>query len=259
MNKMHKLNKIIDLSSWFGEWPFIKLSFGKLEVLQKKLESCNIKKTFISPIRAVFEQDHFDANKELLRKVNNDFFVPCPVINLNYPNWKEVLTFVLKDNRVKNIKLLPNYHMYTLDEEILGELVSYTQKNKIIISIQIRIEDFRGQYPLLKVKDVNVINLVKCISAYPKQTFIIHNTNVGELKEVLFSVENAYVDLATVEFSNILKKIYDEYTLNKILFSTHCPFYFPEGNINKLKYADLKKEEVEKVAFKNLEKLQLNL
>ena len=68
---------------------------------------------------------------------------------------------------------------------------------------------------------------------------------------MLYSVDNAYIDISSIETNNVLKSFKKNFGLDRMLFSSHCPFYYPEGNLNKLKYADIPIEEIEKVAYKN--------
>lgn len=118
-----------------------------------------------------------------------------------------------------------------------------------------RVEDARGQYPLMKVSDMDIQQVVKTISYFPEQKFIITNCFINEIREVVFSLENTYVDITSLEVHNIFRNLKETSRIEKILFSSHCPFYYPEGNLFKLKYADTPLEDVEKVAYKNGESL----
>jgi predicted TIM-barrel fold metal-dependent hydrolase len=115
--------------------------------------------------------------------------------------------------------------------------------------------DTRGQHPLMLVHDVNVQNIAKVLSFFPGQKFILHNLFLGEISDLHHFLPNVYFDLASLETQNILRKLHEQYTLDRFLFSSHAPFYYPEGNINKLVYADIESGLMEKVAYKNAEML----
>lgn len=252
---MHNIGKIIDFSAWTGNWPFVYLKNSRLDDLKKKLESQNIIRAFVSPIECILERDPMRANRKLLKDINNDFFSPVPVIDLSYANWEEVTRLAVQDKRVKMVKLIPNYHMYELSVEKLQKLVEITMKNKLVISLQMRIEDTRGQYPLMKIPDVNVLSTIRVLSGFPQQVFILNNIYYAEVEPVLHSLENSYIDISSIEWQNVLHLLHDTFTLDKVLFSSHSAFYYPEGNVFKLKYSDLDASEIEKVAFSNGEKL----
>jgi len=247
---MHTIKKIIDCSVWTGEWPFHHLRYRETQPLRQKLQSLHVSRAFVAPLNAILEEDPKRADLELLKNIDDPFFSPVPVIDLSFANWRETLDQCLHDARVKTIKLIPNYHNYGLTEDILAPLIAALSR-KIIIGIQVRVVDTRGQHPLMLVHDVNVQNMAKVLSFFPEQKFILHNLFFGEVPEFHHFLPNVYFDLASLETQDILKKMHGQYTLDRFLFSSHAPFYYPEGNINKLVYADLEPGLMEKVAYKN--------
>jgi len=252
---MNEIKKLIDLSVWTGNWPFIHLRYGNMNVLKEKLKSMNVTKAFIAPIEGILEQDPIRANKNLLSGINDDFFSPVLIIDLSYENWQECMEIALNDRRVKMVKLIPNYHIYKMDEKKLGKLVELAKPNHMVISIQMRIEDRRGQYPLMKVDDVGYQGVIKALSYFPDQVFILNNVLMSDIQMLIQSLDNVYLDISSLEHQDILEQLYHEYSLDRFLFSSHCPFFFPEGNIYKLKFSSLDIKEVEKVAYKNAEKI----
>ena len=149
--------------------------------------------------------------------------------------------------------------MYNFDEDTVKPLMEKIDGRNLIVSVQMRVEDRRGMYPLMQVPDMDIIQVVKTVTYFPKQKFIINNCYLNELGEVVYSAENAYVDISSVEFHNVLKHISDTSPMDRILFSSHCPFYYPEGNLFKLKYGDVPLEVVEKVACINGQELLGNI
>jgi len=253
---MKEINKIIDVSVWTGHWPFMHLRYGDINVLEDKLKSIRVIKAFIAPIEAILEQDPTRANLALLQKVSGDFFSPVPVIDLSYANWDECMDTVLYDPRVKMIKLIPNYHQYKMYEKDMDALVEMTRQKEIVISIQMKVEDPRAQYPLMKVANVNNSDVLQTLFSYPEQIFILHCLTMDSVPGFMTSLDNVYLDIACIERQDTLSVLQKTYSsLDKFLFASHCPFYFPEGNINKLKYSDLDINEIDKVAYKNAEKL----
>ena len=253
---MQQINKLIDFSTWTGNWPFINLRYKELDALKQKLQGLNIIKAFVAPIEGILEQDPMRANKKLLADVRDDFFSPVLILDLSYANWEEGVELALMDGRVKIVKIIPNYHMYEVCEENLEKLVRLTEKHNLIISIQMRVEDIRGQYRLMTVSDVEILKVVKTLSYFPNQIFILQNMFYhDEIRQVLDTLGKVYIDIACFEVQGIMHILNSQHGLDRFLFSSHCPFFYPEGNINKLKYSELDAVEIEKVAFKNAEKL----
>lgn len=266
--KIEYPEKIIDCSTWVGNWAFYYLRYGKLEILKERLEKYNISKAYVSPIEAILEQEPTRANNALFEsidKLNNiknenpdeRYFSPVPIIDLSICNWQEMIDVFTKRNDVKIIKLLPNYHMYDLTEDALKMLVEYTLKYNFIISIQMKIEDTRGQHPLMKVPDVQIEKVVKVISNFPEQKFIINNGYINDVDQVLYSFDNVYADISSVETQDILSTLSKRHGTKRLLFSTHSAFYYPEGNLFKLAYSTLNKEDLNKIAYENAKELGL--
>ncbi len=266
--------KFIDCSVWAGGWPFYYLRYGKLKTLKEGLAKYNVSKAFVSPIDAILEADPIRADLVLFDEIDRfemlqkeficgnetiyKFFSPVPVVDLSMQNWTDVIDFSILRNDVKIVKLLPNYHMYELTETNMGNLIEYieyTSKSGMIISIQMRIEDTRRHHPLMKVPDVDLIKLIKVLSYFPQQKFIVSNGYLGEVSEVLYSLENTYVDISSVEAEDALLSLSFWIKKGRVLFSTHSAFYYPEGNIFKVAYSGLDEECMNKISYKNAAEL----
>lgn len=225
--------------------------------MENKLKALNVETAFISPFESVFAQDPHEGNFRMLDDImEKPFFQPAPVIDLHLPNWKENLEKLYSDFKIKMIKLLPNFHMYRLTEESLAELVAFTSPRNIIISIPVRIEDPRNQSPLLKEPmEIPTVVIAKALSFYQHQSFILNNVYWGEINDLYYILNNTLFDIAMIEPVNPLKAIKEKYSVDRFIFSSNCPLFYPEGNWNKLSYADIEKKEIEKIASGNIEKL----
>jgi hypothetical protein len=255
---MHDVNGLIDVSTWSGHWPFLHLRYSELTALRGKLQSCGVVKAYVSPIEAILEQDPLRADRELLtasRELDTEFFSPVPVVDLSYGNWTDVVEMAAADERVGMVRVLPTYHLYEFDELTVAPLVEAARQNGLVIAVQVRVEDARGMYPLMQVPDLDIIRAVKTMSAFREQPFLLCNCYQRELGDVLPALENVYVDLASLEVQDVLQVLRDRYGLKHLLFSTHCAFYYPEGNLNKLAYSTVRSEEAAGVGHENARRL----
>lgn len=253
---MHNVRGVIDFAVWTGQWPFLPLRHTRLDELREKLESLGVRRAFVSPIEAMFQQEPGTPNKQLLADVKDDYFSPVPILDLSLSNWRRLVDLYISDGRVKMVKLLPNYHRYPLDEATLEPLVDIASAHRLLVSVQIRFEDRRGQHPLMQVPDIHIEHVVKALSYFPQQLFVLQNLYSYELNAVLHSLDNVYFDLASLEAPvDVLSQIKKKFTLNRLLFSSHSPFYFPEGNLYKLKFSTLGEEDIAQVARGNAARL----
>jgi len=254
---MYKFTKLVDVSCWTGRWPFIDLRYNKLSALEEKLRSVGVTKAYVAPIEAILEQDPKRADKTLLASISGSFFSPVVVVDISYANWRECAALALNDGRVRMIKLLPNYHMYKLDEVETDALVSLTQPRRIVISIQMKVEDPRAQYKPMQITNVTCADVVGVLKRFPEQTFILNCLTESDIRSSgeVSGLDNVYMDVSCAERQDTLAALKEIRPLDKFLFASHSPFHFPEGSLNKLKYAGLDPEEVDKPAYVNAEKI----
>ncbi|OGV36379.1 MAG: hypothetical protein A2020_02575 [Lentisphaerae bacterium GWF2_45_14] len=249
--------KIIDCSVWHGQWFLYDLRYSDLVLMEKKLRALNVQNAFISPLESVFAQDPHEGNFKMLEDIKDrPFFQPAPVIDLLLANWKENIEKLYNDLKIKMIRLIPNFHTYELTEESLEELVQFTAPRNIIIAIPMRMEDSRGQSPLLKEPmELPIAGVAKALSFYPQQKFILNNVYWHEVNDLYHILGNTLFDIAMMEPVNPLKAIKEKYSIERFVFSSNCPFFYPEGNWNKLSYSDISEEDILKIASENIEKL----
>lgn len=246
----------IDWNVWTGFWPFTRQRFTRLAELKEKLTSLGIGGAFVSPTEAILDQDPWPANRRLLADVgDDDFFSPVVIVDLSHADWEEQVQLAVRHGRVRMIKLLPGYHRYALDERSLAPLVRQTAPNRLIVSIQLRVADRRGQHPLMLVPDLDMVATVKALSFFPQQPFVLNNASIGEVSEALMSLNHVWLDIANVEHVDLLPQLAAGPRFKRFLLATHSPFYFPEANVYKLRFTDADKRLVEQVAIRNGESL----
>lgn len=250
MNNLN-LPVIVDTCTWIGNWPFKTLRYNTADALKEKLISQGVKKAFVSHLGSVFSSDPVEFN-EFLPNCDKSFFVPVPITDLSRRNWDKIIDFSDMHD-IKAIKLLPNYHMYKLEDEA-HKLIEYTDKRNIILSIQVRMEDERGQYKQLKVQAVDIKDIASVASKYPEQRFLLNGIYMNELNQIA-ELENVYIGISSLEGSDIYKSLSEKYNISRFVFESHTPLFYPEGNTFKLGCASISDQEKEHISNKNISKL----
>lgn len=254
MSRADRFTGVIDCSVWSGNWPFLDLPLANQLLLRQRLEGLGVERALISPTRAILDQDTHGQSRRFLEQFGDDgFFVPVPVLNPRLDDWQEALDFFQQDSRVKVIRLIPNYHLYTPDSLVLGPLIRRLSR-RIVLAVQMRVEDERGRFPPLQIHDVEALPLARCCSEFPDQPFLIHNAYLRDVPELMLSAGNTWLDIASLEVQDILTVLQERYGLERFVYASHAPFYYPEGNIAKLR-ADLPETEISAVARGNAARL----
>ena len=243
-----KTPELYDACTWVGDRPFGFLRYNRPDTLKEKLSRMKIVKAVVSPLNSLFSDDPLIENRSIV-EVDRDFFIPAPVVDLSRANWTKIFDFIDRYN-IKVVKLLPNYHMYRL-RDVSEELLRETTKREICVSIQVRMEDERGQYKPLNIKAVDINDVVDTVKKHTGQKFLVNGMYVNEIKD-LANFENVFIDVSAIEGSDIYKTLCDKNLLKRVVFGTHTPLFFPEGNVYKLSFASINDEDKKKVAMENL-------
>ncbi|MGC8976472.1 MAG: amidohydrolase family protein [Candidatus Ratteibacteria bacterium] len=237
---------IIDINVNFGTWPFRRFQINDLKKIEKKLKINGIKYAFISHIGGVLNfQEVEEYNEQLYKKIKNQkFFIFVPIVNLNLPDADE------KIEKYRLIKIVPTYHFYSLNDKKLIPLFKKISDKKIIIFLQMRYEDERSHNPLFKIDGLEIEEIKKFALEFPEIKIIILCGYFNEIIQ-LCKIENIYSDISFVENYKTIKSLLNEISSSKILFGSHMPFFYIESEIAKLKYAEIEKEDLKKISYKN--------
>lgn len=247
---------LIDASVWAGNWPFVSLPNRDLPSLKANLSRHGIVRAYVSPIEAILERDPLRADRALLADAAGDpFFSPVPVVDLSYANWRDAVELADANPSVRMVRLLPSYHLYELTEDLLAPLVELTRAKKLVIAVQLRIEDERSQYPAMKIPAPDPLRLASVLAAFPDQPFLLCNAYLGELVNLLGAFPNLYADTASLETRDTFAAVAARFDVNHLLFSTHAAFYYPDSNVHSLGCSSLDDAKLRRIAYENAEAL----
>ena len=238
---------IIDVNVNYGNWAFRRLNFDSLRKLEEKLGKNGIDIAFVSHLGGVLNYQEVDEyNEELYKLINkrgNFRFVP--IVNLNLADAEE------KIEKFKFIKIVPNYHFYSINDKKFHNLFRKISDLKTILFLQLRFEDERNQNPLFKINGVKVEEIKRFASNFPEIKMVTLCAYFNEVVE-LCKLDNIYSDISFVENYKTLKSLLERVSADKILFGSHTPFLYTEAQIAKIEYSEVGKEEIEKIKYKNI-------
>ena len=238
---------IVDVNVNYGFWPFRKFN-QRVETLAKE----GIDYIFLSHLGSVFYfQDPDIYNKELREKFKNknNFFI-ISTINPTIPGWEEII----EENNFTAVKIIPGYHLFSLlDKKIYPFFRKISDKN-IPLIIQMRFEDERNLYPLLKLPKVKIEEIEQIALNFPEIKIVVFCPYFFEAVK-LGKIENVYIEISFVEKFKTISSLVKEIPSDKIIFGSHTPFLYPQAAISKVKYAEISEEEKEKIYFKNAAKI----
>ncbi len=223
---------IIDVNTSFGRWPFQEFGLNSAQSLAKHLKSAGITKALISSIDGILYPDSSVCNAELSKAVKSTpMLIHVPIINPTLANWRKTL----ETNGLKAVKIIPNYHNYPLTDPALAQLMEVLAERKIPLMIQMRVDDERNQYPLMKIPGVDSQAVVQLANTFRKVSIVCLCAYLGEAVELVQKTENVHVDISFVETFQTLSALLRKIPSDRILFGSHSPFLYTESAVMKLK------------------------
>ena len=242
---------IIDCNVGFGHWPFARFAEDTPAKLDSLLAAEGIGRAYVSAAEAVLYEEPEECNSWLEAKLaKTSRLVPVPVASPRVMSWKSIM----ERKGLKVVKLIPNYHAYSLKDERAVKLCSIAAERQVPVLIQMRVEDERGHYELMKVPGVSVDDIAALAGRLPSLRIVALCPYYGEAVK-LAAVPNVYVDISFVETFDTLRQLCDEAPVSKILFGSHAPWLYAKAAAAKLKLCSLTKEERAAIGSKNAAKV----
>jgi len=243
---------IIDVNTSFGRWPFQKFDVNSAQALAKHLKSVGITKALISSIDGILYPDPAVCDAELFRMVKTtSMLIPVPTINLGLANWRKAL----ETNGLKAVKIIPNYHNYPLIAPAVAQLMKVLAERKIPLMIQMRVDDERNQYPLMKIPGVNREAVIQLANTCREVSIVCLCAYLGEAVELVQKTGNVHVDISFIETFQTLPALLRRIPPDRILFGSHTPFFYTDSALMKLKTARLAAGTYKAIASANASRL----
>ncbi len=247
---------IIDANVSLGHWPFRKFLPDSAAKLSKHLESEGVSSALVSAAEAGFCLDPDIYNKLLIRKLRPySNLMPIMVINPSLSNWLKTLRRYVDSPEIKAVKILPNYHNYSLARKYVAELMNELTVGKIPLLIQMRMEDERSHHPLLKVSGVDCKEVIKLAGRFPRIPILCLCPYFGEAALLVKETANIYVDISFVERLDTVASLLKEIPATRVLFGSHTPFLYTRSAIMKIKDASISRKDFNAIAFNNARRL----
>ncbi|MDD5483180.1 MAG: amidohydrolase family protein [Kiritimatiellae bacterium] len=200
--------------------------------LSRRLKAAGIARALVSSTDAILYPDPAACNADLLKAVKgHPMLIPVPVVNPALTNWRAIVSA----KNVKAVKIIPNYHNYPLVGPVLAQLMEVLAERKIPLMIQMRAEDERNQYPLMKIPGVDFKAVVQLANDFPAVSIICLCAYFGEAVELAQKTGKVSVDISFIETFQTLPSLLKQIPPQKILFGSHTPFLYTEAAMMKLK------------------------
>ncbi len=242
---------IIDCNVGLGAWPFARFAEGTAAKLDAMLAREGIERALVWSAEAVLYEEPEECNRDLARRLARyPRLVPVPVAN---PRVRSAAQIVARAG-IKALKVIPNYHAYDLAETRALDLAERVAARGVPLLVQMRIEDERSHYELLKVPGVTVEAIANLASRLPGLAIVALCPYFAEAVR-LARITNVWVDISFVENLDTLRQLLAQVPPAKVLFGSHAPWLYARAAARKLALGSIGAQERDAIAWGNAARL----
>lgn len=225
---------MIDMNSFVGHWPTHPVE-GRAEEVWVQLRSVGVTRIFASPLDAVWCRNPQAYNGWICEAAAETEDVwPVPVLDPMVADWRRELDRVLRQDRMKLVRLLPNYGGYALKD--VDECLSAIAQAGLGALMQTCMEDARRQHPLAVVQNVPAAAVVDAAERHPDLKVMIGGAKAGELRALkgrILALPHVVADVSQVDGMDAVKILVDDGLGDRLVFGSHAPLMMPLASLGR--------------------------
>jgi hypothetical protein len=239
----------IDTQVWLGQWPTRRISPASTPALVAKLQLHGVTEAWAGNFDAALHADIGAANARLAVACARDgggVLLPFGTVNPTLPDWEDEVRRCAEIHRMRGLRLLPNYHRYSLTEPRFVRLLALAAERGLLVQIAVAIEDERTQNPALAVPPTDVAGLANALDRVPTARVMLLNSfmraGAGSAATLnrLAATRRVSHDIAALEGVAGVEKLIEASPEAQLVFGSHAPFFYFESALLKLHESVLK-------------------
>jgi len=227
---------MIDVNVSLSHYPFRRLPGDEPDALVARLRRLGVTEAWAGSFDALFHRDVAAVNArtaEACRRHGDGLLRPFGAVDPMLPDWREELRRCQEVHGMPGVRLHPNYHGYGLDAPEFAELLDEAGRRGLVVQIAIRMEDERNLHPLLKsLPRTDPSPLIPLLARPGRPRVVLLNalrTLTGEPLKKLLAAGDVWVDLASLDGMEGLRKLVALVGVEPLLLGSHAPFFVPEA------------------------------
>lgn len=250
---------IIDTNAYLGYFAFRQLRHNTADALLRLMDEKGIDQAMVSSASAITYRNTQPANEDLAAATgaHRDRLIPFAVINPFYAGWQDDLRICHEQFGMKGLRLYPKWHNYALSDQCCLDLIREAAKRGMVVSIPIRVEDFRQRSWVVDVPDVPLDEIVGLVKACPQARFILLN-GAGYTRSPLGQKDNGlpanyFIEISRLSavLANEIGQLVSRLGAERVVFGSGMPFKYPDPALVKLEVLDAAADDKEKIRSGN--------
>ena len=244
-----------DANTWIGRWPFSFCEAHSARSLRTHLTNQGIQRALVSPLDAVFAPEPGPANEALLASTAGvKGLEPVPVINPALANWWDEVAICGADDRVRAVRLLPNYHNYALSLPAVDELIEELNVRGWKLIVQMQLIDARHEYHAMTIKPVPADELAALLKRHRGLPVLASGLLRPDVLKLAPKFPQLLTDLSFAEWHDTMEHLLAKAPVTQLAFASHTPLLVTSAARAKVETSTLTKAQQVAVAAGNLGK-----
>lgn len=243
-----QMREYFDFNVMLGKPTVVPLnSWLSIDRLNEEMDRFNIKKALVYHSYSRDYDANF-GNEKLIEEIKDysklyATWVLLPIDIFPIDTFDKLLE-KLKINKVKAIRLFPDLHNFLLEEEVIGDLLSFLEELNLPIIISPNNTGWKDIYGILR--NHPNIRLVLTDLTYRQSSYIF---------PLLKRYKNVYIELSGYITFLGIETLYKKFGGERMLFGSNLPYKNPGSTIFYIEKADVPEETKDYIAYKNADRL----
>jgi uncharacterized protein len=254
---------IVDCNAYCGRWPFRRLGFPGAAGLAKLMGRTATDVALVSPLAGAFYRDCLSAVQEMLDDPGWDAqtMLPVAVVNPAFPGWRRDLETMAGSLGCVALRLLPNYHGYSLYEEGADSGLAVVEKAQglgLPVILTMRMQDERSHHWHMLVDAVPVDEVRFLMRLLPRGKYVLSNVWFREaraLQPELELVDDGAWEVSYKPPDHFVEDAVRECGPERLLYGSAAPLQYPECTLAVVRGADVSDEAKELMLAGNARRL----
>ena len=246
---------MIDTNVYLSRWPFRRVYGDDTPTLVALLRSQGVTQAWTGSFDALLHKDIAGVNARLADECEehgDGLLLPFGTVNPTLPNWEND---IIRCAGMNGIRLHPNYHGYTLSDDIFKAVVDAATNANLRIQIAMTMEDERMMHPLMQVPHVDATPLLEGIDTpHPIMLLNAFRAVRGEALARLANSGQFLFDISWLEGAEGIARHMRMSSIDSLVFGSYAPLFYHESAKLKLDESPLTDDERAAITAKNTEK-----
>ena len=209
-----------DAAAFCGHWPYHRVRNSDLEQMLERYHDVGIDAGLMSSLDAVFYQDPWEADRELVAALAGTNWRVAMSVNPMMP-WAGKLLSQGKQAGAVAVRLYPCVHDYAEDDSRVVALCQRAGELGLPVILTMRMLDSRVCY-LLHQRDPDMERISRLVRQCSGTKFLMSNSLAKEMQDIQPMPENLWLDTAGLR-SDFFLETQQDVPPERILFGSFAP------------------------------------